>query len=228
MVDFMRQNDINNDLGSYLHAKKDKPFWKKDTIKIKPRHEFDDEVVVRHEIERAELHKDDSKPVATHHDTLGTTSHHELKPNAVRNVESHHEDVTPQHENTQAHHETVEIHHDIKPIVHKTVLEPKVEEYNDIQTKITVDEPKEEGGLKKFFKKLSFSKDEEDDGPRQIGHMEMSDNPEITMDDEELRELLHGLHNWIIQLPSDKLERFKTSKEFELYTKYLRKHNLIK
>jgi hypothetical protein len=88
-------------------------------------------------------------------------------------------------------------------------------------------EAKQENALKKFFKKLNFSEEKEDEGK---GYVEasMSNNPDIEMNDEEMRELLHGLHNWIIQLPADKLERFKNSKEFELYTKYLRKHNLIK
>jgi len=86
-------------------------------------------------------------------------------------------------------------------------------------------EQKQEGSLKKFFKKLNFSEKNEKEEHEGV---QMSNNPEITMDDEEMRELLHGLHNWIIQLPADKLERFKNSREFELYTKYLRKHNLIK
>jgi hypothetical protein len=87
-------------------------------------------------------------------------------------------------------------------------------------------EEKQEGTLKKFFKKLNFSDKKSEE--KEYEDAVMSNNPEITMDDEEMRELLHGLHNWIIQLPSDKLERFKNSREFELYTKYLRKHNLIK
>jgi len=90
-----------------------------------------------------------------------------------------------------------------------------------------VDE-KQENILKKFFKKLNFSDKNREEKERQYEGVQMSNNPEITMDDEEMRELLHGLHNWIIQLPADKLERFKSSREFELYTKYLRKHNLIK
>jgi hypothetical protein len=104
-------------------------------------------------------------------------------------------------------------------------MEEKVEEINK-EEEAFVEEADEdrEGVLKKFFKKLNFSKGE-DNEPKVV---QMSDNPEIIMNDDEVRELLHGLHNWIIQLPADKLEKFKNSKEFELYTKYLRKHNLIK
>jgi len=107
-------------------------------------------------------------------------------------------------------------------------MEKHVEQINETEEvyeeKIDEGNEEREGVLKKFFKKLNFSK-EKDNEPQTV---HMSDNPEITMDDEETRELLHGLHNWIIQLPADKLEKFKNSREFELYTKYLRKHNLIK
>jgi|GEM_PF-1683483 len=220
----MRQDEINKDLGSYLHDKKDKPFWKKSNApKIKPHHEFDDEVIVRHEVDRTEVHTDGKAPTSVHHEAHEAI-HHEPA--------AHHEEVAHHIQNVV--HETKPVH-DHKVLMeeehHKDSKVASVPEDDD-KTKIKVEDveekPKEESGLKKLFKKLSFSKDDDDDEPRQIGHMEMSDNPEITMDDEELRELLHGLHNWIIQLPSDKLERFKTSKEFEMYTKYLRKHNLIK
>ncbi len=106
-------------------------------------------------------------------------------------------------------------------------MEKQVEEIDAIEE--VVDEKldqEREGVLKKFFKKLNFSDKEEKE--REYEDAVMSNNPDVQMSDEELRELLHGLHNWIIQLPADKLERFKNSREFELYTKYLRKHNLIK
>jgi vacuolar-type H+-ATPase subunit E/Vma4 len=107
------------------------------------------------------------------------------------------------------------------------IKEEAIEEIDEAEEEVVeeVDEERE-GVLKRFFKKLNFSKEDETDQEHE--HVETGDNPEIQMNDEELRELLHGLHNWIIQLPADKLERFKNSKEFELYTKYLRKHNLIK
>jgi hypothetical protein len=124
-------------------------------------------------------------------------------------------------------HVEQEEHHTLKPETKHELesMEKHVEEINESEEVFEEKADEErEGVLKKFFKKLNFSKEEEDE-PQTV---QMSNNPEITMDDEEMRELLHGLHNWIIQLPADKLERFKTSKEFELYTKYLRKHNLIK
>ena len=99
-------------------------------------------------------------------------------------------------------------------------MEEKIVEVNEKEHDI---DEEREGVMKKFFKKLNFSDEEE-----KVQKVHMSNNPDIDMSDEETRELLHGLHNWIIQLPADKLERFKNSKEFELYTKYLRKHNLIK
>ncbi|MGV8141558.1 MAG: hypothetical protein ACP5NW_03915 [Candidatus Woesearchaeota archaeon] len=126
-------------------------------------------------------------------------------------------------------HVKAEEEHTLKPEDKKELesMEEHVEEINEEEKEFVEHTDEErEGVLKKFFKKLNFSKEEEED--HMHTHAEMSDNPEIQMTDEELRELLHGLHNWIIQLPADKLEKFKNSKEFELYTKYLRKHNLIK
>ncbi|MGV8086383.1 MAG: hypothetical protein ACP5N1_02010 [Candidatus Woesearchaeota archaeon] len=103
--------------------------------------------------------------------------------------------------------------------------EHKIETINEVEEEVeeTI-EREHENALKKFFKKLNFSKNKNKDEVIVI-----DDNGyEIKPDDEELKELLHGLHSWIIQLPENKLEEFKNSKEFELYTKYLRKHNLIK
>jgi hypothetical protein len=109
-------------------------------------------------------------------------------------------------------------------------MESQIEEVEKVEQHVEEGiEEERENVLHKFFKKLNFSdKKKEQDEEQMHEGVEMSDNPEITMDDEELREVLHGLHDWIIQLPADKLEHFKNSKEFELYTKYLRKHNLIK
>jgi hypothetical protein len=214
----MRQDEINKDLGSYLHTKKDKPmFWKKTTPKIKPHHEFDDEVIVRHELEHADTIKPETKTAAT---AAPTTPIRRI----VNKVEvEHHQEEQVHHDIKPkiAVHEEPMTHHDVKP-------KAKVEVDDDIEADVKIEEPEKSNPIKKLFQKIGFSKDDEDEGPHQIGHMDTGNNPEITMDDEELRELLHGLHNWIIQLPSDKLERFKTSREFELYTKYLRKHNLIK
>jgi hypothetical protein len=108
----------------------------------------------------------------------------------------------------------------------KKELEEMEEEIIEVNEAEKYVEEEQENVLNKFFKKLNFSDKKEE--KKEHEHASMSNNPDIEMSDEELRELLHGLHNWIIQLPSDKLEKFKNSKEFELYTKYLRKHNLIK
>jgi hypothetical protein len=108
----------------------------------------------------------------------------------------------------------------------KKELESMEEKITEVSEEEKYVEEKQEGTLKKFFKKLNFSDDKEEE--KAYEPAVMSNNPDVEMSDEETRELLHGLHNWIIQLPADKLERFKNSKEFELYTKYLRKHNLIK
>jgi len=181
----MRQSDINNDLGSYIHERKSKPFWKKYTsIKVKPRKDEDIEVAVKEELK------------------------HDLQREA-ENVESH---ISPQNRR-ELEIEDAKVEEVAK--VEKAVVEAEPEEA------VEVVEKEHENTMQKFFKKLNFSKKSDE-------FSELENNPEIHMDDAELRELLHGLHNWIIQLPSDKLEKFKNSHEFDLYTKYLRKHNLIK
>lgn len=174
----MKQDEINKDLDSYIHTRKDKPFWKVygRNHNIKPKYKEEEmDSAIRHEIEHVQQEE-----------------HHTLKPEDKHELES---------------------------------MEKHVEEINETESEFVEEKDEErEGVLAKFFKKLNFSK-EEDDEPKTV---QMGNNPEITMDDTEVRELLHGLHNWIIQLPADKLEKFKNSREFELYTKYLRKHNLIK
>jgi len=177
----MKQDEINQDLGSYISERKEKPFWKKYTApKIKPKFKEEEmDNAIKHEIEHV---------TADEEQIIRPEDKHELE-----------------------------------------IMEKQVETINEVEEKVIEDINEErEGVLKKFFKKLNFSDKSEDVQDDDSEHVEMSDNPEITMDDEEMRELLHGLHNWIIQLPADKLEQFKDSKEFELYTKYLRKHNLIK
>jgi hypothetical protein len=47
-------------------------------------------------------------------------------------------------------------------------------------------------------------------------------------EDEELKEMLRRMHEWVIQLPPEKLAEFKRSEDFELYARVLKKHNLIK
>jgi hypothetical protein len=83
-------------------------------------------------------------------------------------------------------------------------------------------EERREGVLKRFFKKLNFSgnKPEED---------EQEEVPEQgTEDEEEMKDFLKNMHTWITQLPPETLKEFKESKDFELYTKVLKKYNLIK
>jgi hypothetical protein len=177
----MKQEEINKDLGSYIHERKDRPFWKKHSDpKIKPKLKEDEmESAIKEEIEHVKTEEQH---------TLTQQDKHELE-----SMEKHVEEINE--------------------------AEQVYEEKADVER---------EGVLKKFFKKLNFSDKKEKNEEKEYEPAVMSNNPEITMDDEETRELLHGLHNWIIQLPADKLEQFKNSKEFELYTKYLRKHSLIK
>ncbi|HYD03389.1 MAG TPA: hypothetical protein VEC16_03755 [Alphaproteobacteria bacterium] len=133
------------------------------------------------------------------------------------------EDIDPVEAAHAEHHPA---HHHLnsqdKEEIHE--IETKIKEVDKVEHAVAEEfEEEKEGLFKRLFKKINLSKDDEDDK-----ELEATYNEQSTMDDEELRQLLHGLHNWIIQLPSDKLEKFKSSKEFELYTRYLRKHNLIK
>jgi hypothetical protein len=43
-----------------------------------------------------------------------------------------------------------------------------------------------------------------------------------------MKDFLKNMHTWITQLPPETLKEFKESKDFELYTKVLKKYNLIK
>lgn len=173
----MSQQEINKDLGSYIHERKDKPFWKKyDVKKIHPKHNDEEiDVAIKQELKHDFEH-------------IGEKEEKHITSQDKKDLET---------------------------------MEEQIVEANT--TKKYVEE-EQENVLHKFFKKLNFSDKKE----KEYEGVQMSNNPAITMNDEEMRELLHGLHNWIIQLPADKLERFKNSREFELYTKYLRKHNLIK
>jgi hypothetical protein len=188
----MKQEEINKDLDSYIHERKDKPFWKRNSAqKIKPKlSEEDMDGAIKHEIEHVKEEEEH---------TLKPEDRHELE-----HMEKHVEKI-----NDEEGEATERLNEKKEEVVEKA-------------------DEEREGVLNKFFKKLNFSDKKEKKEEKAYEPAVMSNNPEITMDDEETRELLHGLHNWIIQLPADKLEKFKNSREFELYTKYLRKHNLIK
>ncbi len=101
--------------------------------------------------------------------------------------------------------------------------EHKIEAINKVEEQVEeAIEVEHEHALKKFFKKLNFSK------KNKSLNEEFDGKAEIVSEDEEFREVLRNIHHWILQLPEDKLMAFKNSKDFELYTKYLRKYNLIK
>ena len=120
-------------------------------------------------------------------------------------------------------------------------METRLSEVNMIEAEVEEDIHEErEGILKRFFKKLNFSKgskkeDIDDDAEVPVSepassahHATETSGQEELMSDSDLREMLYGIHHWLTQLPPEKLEEFKSSKDFELYTKYLKKHDMIR
>jgi hypothetical protein len=112
-------------------------------------------------------------------------------------------------------------------------MEDKIVEVNNVQNEVEEElDEKREGLLNRFFKKLNFGKKEhesgyeedEDDSKEHDEHEESADE----ISDEEMKQFLKNMHSWITQLSSEKQQEFKESKDFELYTKVLKKHNLIK
>jgi predicted nucleic acid-binding Zn-ribbon protein len=87
-------------------------------------------------------------------------------------------------------------------------------------------EEKQEGVLKRFFKKLNFGKKEHAEPEEE--HAEEEEEIEQGIPDEEMKEFLKKVHGLITQLPPETLREFKNSPDFELYTKVLKHHNLIK
>jgi pyruvate/oxaloacetate carboxyltransferase len=164
----MHQDDINKDLGNYIHERKDRPVWSKMFGKAPtPKEEVKEEI------------KEDIMEKAAEAD----------------------EKIAPE---------------DKKDLEH---MEGEIVEAHEEEEEI---EERREGVLKRFFKKLNFSgnKPEED---------EQEEVPEQgTEDEEEMKDFLKNMHTWITQLPPETLKEFKESKDFELYTKVLKKYNLIK
>lgn len=120
--------------------------------------------------------------------------------------------------------EEAEHNEDIKPEDKKELEEMahKIEEVNEVEEKVEegIDEERE-GLLKRFFKKLNFSKEQD--------MTELEEQPENEADnDEEMKEFLKTMHNWITKLDPETQKEFKKSKDFELYTNMLKKYGLIK
>jgi hypothetical protein len=107
-------------------------------------------------------------------------------------------------------------------------MEEKIEQEHEAEEHIEIER---QGVLKKFFKKLNFSgkkNDLEDEDPEDELQEEHKEHHVVVEDDEELKEFLKMNHTWITQLEPETLKEFKHSKDFELYTKMLKKYNLIK
>jgi len=106
-------------------------------------------------------------------------------------------------------------------------MEHKIVETNELEEKMDEEINEErEGMLKKFFKKLNFNKKEQSEEDDEEEH-EPEESGE-TISEEEMKQFLKNTHSWITQLPPEKQKEFRESKDFELYTKVLKKHNLIK
>ena len=167
-VDNMHQEDINKDLGHYIHERKDRPVWSRMFGKgPRPKEEVKEE----------------------------------LREDIMEKAEEADKQIAPEDKQELEH------------------MEGEIEEAHEEEEEI---EERREGVLKKFFKKLNFSKNEpEDDEPEE-------EAVQSNANDEEMKEFLKNMHTWITQLPPETLKEFKESKDFELYTKVLKKYNLIK
>jgi len=202
----MSQEDINKDLNGYLHERKDKSFWNrfKDRPKIKARKDEEIQEELRQDVERVAKHED-AAITPSDRQELGT-------------------------------------------------MEEKIEEVNKVEVQVEKDiEEEHESLLQKFFKKLNFSGAKKDEDDKVLEENSPSENDAATnkamtedayekeepavhihhelvfeSEDEELKEMLRRMHEWVIQLPPEKLAEFKRSEDFELYARVLKKHNLIK
>jgi hypothetical protein len=114
----------------------------------------------------------------------------------------------------------------------KKALENMEEDIKEANMEEQEIDNKREGVLKKFFKKLNFSKgshdsrDENEDDLEDEGEQKDTDASGTT--DDEMKDFLKMVHSYITRLPSEDLQDFKKSKDFELYTKVLEKYGLIK
>jgi hypothetical protein len=116
-------------------------------------------------------------------------------------------------------------------------MEEKLEEVNEVEEQVgeTIAHEKE-GLLRKFFKKLRSSRrkasedEDSDDDSDDSEDESVSSGKDAheSSEDVDIREFLRTMHNWITQLPPETLKEFKNSQDFELYTKMLKKYNLIK
>ena len=171
----MSQDDINKDLGHYLHEKKkERPFWTK-VFNAESRSKAEVQDDIRHDIEK-----------------IAETEN--LKPEDKQELEKMEEKI-----------ETVN----------------KIEE--EVEEKIEVEH---ENALKKFFKKLRSTRKESEEVEEYPEHHEEHTAGGIS--EEEMRDFLKRMHHWITQLPQDSQIEFKNSDDFKIYTKILKKYDLIK
>ena len=101
----------------------------------------------------------------------------------------------------------------------KELSEPQEfdEEYEEL--------PKKRSLMSRIFgrKRTHYDEDEEYDS-EEVQVQETK----IDTEKEELKDLVKILHKWIEKLPSDKINEFKRSPDFEKYKSGLKKLNMIK
>jgi len=129
--------------------------------------------------------------------------------------------------------ENAEKNEDIAPEDKKELeeMEHKIEEVNEVEERVEEEiDDEREGILQRFFKKLNFGKkngvDEHDIS--YLNEKEDSEENNVTVDDEEMKEFLKSMHSWITKLDPETQKEFKNSEDFEKYTEMLRKYELIK
>ena len=183
----MHQQEINNDLKSYINdRKKSKPFWQR-VFRNSPRSKTEVQEEIKEDLEE--------KAAAE--------------------------------ENALAEDDKKELHE----------MEAKIEEVNTVEERVEEEiEEEHEGVLKRFFKKLHHAKPNdsatadavEDDANDAEDESIAEETPAVEISEEEIKTLLKNMHDWILELPPEKLQEFKRSEDFELYTKALKHYKLIK